>query len=230
MNMNMKLYWEKAAGKVDALSLRERMMIFAAVIFVLFALIRALFLDPLLAQQKKMATQVVQQQEKMKQTQAQIATLIKAKKDDANSPLRERLDKLQQQIADGEAYLQSRRDRLVEPEKMADLLQQVLKRNAHLQLMSLQALPAALVLDKTAKPAAAAVSGVPAQDKRLFKHGVQITVRGNYLDLLQYLNELEHLQSQMFWGMVRMNVQQYPDAEMTLTVYTLSLDKVWLQI
>jgi MSHA biogenesis protein MshJ len=79
MNMNMKLYWEKAAGKVDALSLRERMMIFAAVIFVLFALIRALFLDPLLAQQKKMATQVVQQQEKMKQTQAQIATLIQAK-------------------------------------------------------------------------------------------------------------------------------------------------------
>lgn len=230
--MNVKQYWEKFAGKVDALSLRERMMIFAAIVFVLFALIRALFLDPLLAQQNKMSTEVVQQQEKMKQIQAQIAELIKAKQDDANSPLRERLDKLQQQIAEGEEYLQSRRDRLVAPEKMADMLEQVLKKNGHLQLMSLQALPAALVLDKTAKPVAnaSAVSGVAAQDRRLFKHGVQITVRGSYLDLLQYLTELEHLQSQMFWGMVKMNVQEYPAAELTLTVYTLSLDKVWLQI
>jgi MSHA biogenesis protein MshJ len=230
--MKIKQYWEKFAGKVDGLSLRERVLIFAAVVFVLVALIRVLSLDPLLAQQKKMSAQVVQQQEKMKQIQAQIADLIKAKKDDENSPLRERLDKLQQQIVDGEAYLQSRRDRLVTPEKMAELLEQVLKKNGHLQLMSLQALPAALVLDKTAKPVvnASAVSGVAAQDKRLFKHGVQITVRGSYLDLLQYLTELEHLQSQMFWGMAKMNALQYPAVELTLTVYTLSLDKIWLQI
>jgi MSHA biogenesis protein MshJ len=34
----------------------------------------------------------------------------------------------------------------------------------------------------------------------------------------------------MFWGMAKMNVVQYPQAELTLTLYTLSLDKTWLQV
>jgi MSHA biogenesis protein MshJ len=59
---------------------------------------------------------------------------------------------------------------------------------------------------------------------------VEITVHGNYLDMLSYLVALEHLPSQMFWGKAQMNVIQYPVAELTLTVYTLSLDKTWLLI
>jgi len=38
------------------------------------------------------------------------------------------------------------------------------------------------------------------------------------------------LPTQMFWGMAKMNVVQYPQAELTLTLYTLSLDKTWLQV
>lgn len=228
----MKQYWGKFVAKVDGMSLRERALTFAAVAFLLITLIRALFLDPLLEQQKKMSAQVVQQQEKMKLIQAQITTLLQAKKDDANSPLRERLSVVKQQILEGDAYLKSRRDRLVAPEKMADLLEQVLRKNGRLQLMNLQALPAAPAIEKPGKPAAdaSAASGVAAQDKQLFKHGVKITVHGGYLDLLQYLTDLEHLPAQMFWGSAEMKVLQYPAAELTLTVYTLSLDKVWLQI
>jgi len=34
----------------------------------------------------------------------------------------------------------------------------------------------------------------------------------------------------MFWSMAKMNVVKYPEAELTLTLYTLSLDETWLQI
>jgi MSHA biogenesis protein MshJ len=34
----------------------------------------------------------------------------------------------------------------------------------------------------------------------------------------------------MFWGEVSLSVEKYPDAVMTLTVYTLSLDKTWLTV
>src|SRR3990172_1093126 len=136
----MKQYWEKFSAKVDDLALRERVLIFAAAAFLLVALVNALFLDPLLAQQKKLSAQVVQQQEKMKEIQAQIEAILQAKKGDAVLPERLRLSQLRQQIAEGDAYLQSSRERLVQPEKMAGLLEQVLNRNGRLQLVSLQTL------------------------------------------------------------------------------------------
>ena len=228
----MRQYWGKFVGKVDGMSLRERVLVFAAVAFLLVALDQVLFLDPLLAEQKRLSTQVIQQQEKMKEIRAQIGALLQARKDDAASPLRQRLERIRQQLADGDAYLQSRRDRLVQPEKMAELLEQVLNKNGKLQLISLQTIAAAPLIEKAAKPeGAAGASPVSAEpDKQVFRHGVQITVRGSYPDLLQYLTALEQLPTKMFWGMAKMNVVQYPSAEMTLTLYTLSLDKTWLQI
>jgi len=229
----MKQQWEKLVEKIDGVSLRERALIFAAVAFILVALTQVLFIDPLLAEQKKLSAKVVQHQEKMKDIQAQIEASLQARRNDAASPLRQRLSQVKRQLADGDAYLQSRRDRLVQPEKMADLLQQVLNKNGQLQLINLQTLPAAPLIEKAAKPegaGAAPASTAAALDKQVFKHGVQITVRGGYLDLLQYLAALEQLPAKMFWGMSRMNVVQYPAAELTLTLYTLSLDKTWLQI
>jgi len=226
-------HWEKLVEKIDGMSLRERVLIFAAIAFMLVALTNVLLLDPLLAGQKKLSAQMVQQQEKIKEIQAQTEALLQAKKNDATSPLRQRLGQIKQQLADGDAYLQSSRDRLVQPEKMADLLEQVLKKNGQLQLVSLQTLPVAPLIEKAAKPEGAAT--VPANtaaklDKQVFKHGVQITVRGSYPDLLQYLTALEQMPTKMFWGMSRMSVVQYPAAELTLTLYTLSLDKIWMQL
>ena len=226
----LKPYWGALNAKVDALALRERVLIFLAAAFLLVTLVNMLFLDPLLLQQKNLSTQVVQQQEKMKEIQAQIQALLEAKKNDADSPQRQRLLQLRQKIEEGDTYLQSRRDRLVPPEKMAGLLEQVLNKNGRLQLVSLQTLAASPLIEKIGDDASAPPAPTSGAGKQVFKHGVQITVRGSYPDLLQYLNALEHLPAQMFWGMVKMNVVQYPAAELTLTLYTLSLDKIWLLV
>ncbi len=230
----MRHYWELARTRIDDMSLRERAMIFAAAAFVVVALINATLLDPLLARQKTLSAQVVQQQEKMKGLQAQMQSLLQAKRDDEHSPLRNRLAQLKQQLQAQDGYLQSRRDRLVEPNKMAGLLEQVLARNGGLQLIALKTLPVGLLVEKpqaasgTAQPVAAATAD--SGQKQVFKHGVQITVQGSYLDLLQYLAALEKMQAQMFWGEVNLVVEQYPDAVLTLTLYTLSLDKSWLTV
>jgi MSHA biogenesis protein MshJ len=222
----MKERLKKWIAKVDGMSLRERAMIFAAAAFAVISLINMFFLDPLLAQQKRLSTQVVQQQEKMKETQAQLAALIEAKQADEHSPQREHIKLLRSQIAEGDAFLKATQDKLVPPEKMAQLLEQVLNKNTHLQLMALNTLPVSLFIE----PAADATAKSTLLEKQIYKHGVQMTVRGNYADLMQYLTALEKMPTQMFWGMAKMNVVQYPHAELTLTLYTLSLDKTWLQV
>jgi MSHA biogenesis protein MshJ len=225
--MTMQVQLEKLVAKVDAMSLRERALIFAAAAFLLVSLFDSLFLEPLLAKQKMLSAQVVQQQEKMKEAQSRIAALLQAKQADANSPQRERIRLLRQQIADGNAYLNDRRDKLVPPEKMAQLLEQVLNKNDRLKLVALNTLPVSLLIEPSADAPPSQTTGL---ERQIYKHGVKITVRGSYADLLQYLTALEKLPTQMYWGVVKMDVVQHPTVELTLTLYTLSLDKTWLQV
>jgi len=224
--MNLKEQMGKLAAKVDSMSLRERALIFLAAAFLVVALIDAVFLSPLLVRQKSLSAQVVQQQEKMKEIQSQLANLLQAKQADATSPQRERIRVLRQQIADGNAYLKARRDKLVPPEKMAELLEQVLRKNQSLQMVALNTLPVSLLIEPSGDAAVQVIQG----ETQIYKHGVEITVRGNYADLLQYLTALEHLPTQMFWGVAKLNVVEHPTAELKLTLYTLSLDKRWLQV
>lgn len=230
----MKRYWELARTRIDDMSLRERAMIFAAAAFVVISLINSMLLDPLLAKQKALSTQVIQQQEKMKELQATMQSLLQAKRDDEHSPLRMRSAQLKQQLQEQGGYLQSRRDRLVEPDKMAGLLKQVLSKNGRLQLVALKTLPVSLLIEKPQAENSAAQPAMAANandgQKQIFKHGVQITVRGGYPDLLRYVSALEKMPAQMFWGEVSLNVEQYPDSVLTLTLYTLSLDKTWLTV
>jgi len=87
----MKERWDQLVAKIDAMSLRERALIFAAVAFALVAMIDSFFLNPLLQQQKRLSSQVVQQQEKMKEIQGQLAALLQAKQADKDAPQRERI-------------------------------------------------------------------------------------------------------------------------------------------
>lgn len=218
---------DQFVAKVDGMTLRERAMIFAAAAFAIVSLINTFFLDPLLAKQKILSSQVIQQQEKMKEIQAQLTALLQAKQADEHAPQRERIRQLRDQIAEGDAYLKATQDKLVPPEKMAALLEQVLAKNTSLQLVALDTLPVTLFIE----PSAADVANkVVVQEKQIFKHGVKMTVRGNYAELMQYLAALEKMPTQMFWGMAKLTVVQYPNAELTLTLYTLSLDKTWLQV
>jgi len=225
--MTIQMHIDKITAKVDGFSLRERVLIFFAAAALVVSLVDSFILGPQLDKQKKFSAQVVHEQEKMKEVQAQIASLVQAGQADANSPQRERIRVLRQQITDGDIYLKSRRDKLVPPEKMAQLLEQVLNKNGRLQLVALNTLPVSLLVEPSVD--AAAVQTV-SSEKQIYKHGVKITVRGSYADLLQYLTALERLPTQMFWGVAKLDVVQYPTAELSLTLYTLSLDKTWLQV
>jgi len=70
----------------------------------------------------------------------------------------------------------------------------------------------------------------PRSEGNIFKHGVEITLRGGYLDMLDYLAQLERYPLRMYWGRMKLDACQAAGCTMVLTVYTLSLDKAWLRI
>lgn len=232
----MKQMWEKINLKLAAMSKRERLLVFATLIVLIAYLTDSLLLTPLFNKQKLVRVQLQQQQEALNLVQSQIAAIMQANSPNQNSPQRTQLNRIRQDIAEGNAYLQSSREKLVQPEKMAEHLRQLLSRNFRLQIVSLQTLPVTPLLDDAAENSkeqgklTQSVATPVTQEQQVFKHGVQLTLRGNYLELMQYVSALEKLPQQMYWAKAQMRVLQHPSAELTLTLYTLSLDKAWLQI
>lgn len=226
----MKQQWEKFVLKIDSLSLRERLIIFAAIVFALVASVKIQFLDTFLLQQKGLVASIAEEQGKMRELQAQIDASLQSRKGLDESSQQHRLEQIQQQLEEGKAFLQSRRDRLVAPEEMTELLERVLARNGGVQLIHMRNLAPTPLLAGAPTAPRASDNNVSASEGEIFKHGVEITLRGSYLDLLQYLTEVESSPKQVFWGQIQMTVVRYPVVEVSLTVYTLSLEKTWLQI
>lgn len=214
------------SNKIDALSLRERAMVFvasaAAIVFVVYSIL----LGPLFAKQKSLTTQISQYRNNIGGIDAEITHKVQSFALDPDVLNRARLAKAQADIEQLSTNLRTIQKGLVAPEQMAPLIETILRGNARLRLLSLKTLPASPVSEGRDEPAAAPVK--PAS--LLFRHGVEVTVRGNYLDMINYLDALEAMPTQLFWGKAALDVEEYPNSRLTLTLYTLSLDQKWMKL
>jgi MSHA biogenesis protein MshJ len=229
----MKRYWTTMAARIDRATLRQRIgLFFACACIVLYALYMLAF-DPLLREQARLRAQITQQQAAMAGVDSQIAALVDAFARDPDAASRQRLDTARAQTRTLGASLAAMQKGLVAPEQMAPLLQTILRANGRLQLVALTTLPVTAVGGEpatAATPATPATATAPAATGLLYRHGVQVTVRGSYGDMIDYMAALERLPTQLFWGQVQLAVEDYPRAQVTLTLYTLSLDRKWMTL
>lgn len=223
----MKQYWQKVSNRIDALTLRERVIIFLAAAMLLISAMNVLVLAPMNEEQQLIVKRVQEEQSQITRIRAEIQQKINEQTNDPDLALRGRLQALQQQKADLHQAVAGIQRGLVSPDKMPALLESILASNRQLRLVALKKLPVTNLVE-----AAGTVEGDTNASSTvgLYRHGVELTVQGGYLEMLNYFNALEGLPSQLLWGDVAFYVDEYPKATMTLTVYTLSLDKQWLHI
>jgi MSHA biogenesis protein MshJ len=221
--------------------MRERIMVFAAVMVALLALSYTLLIEPELIRQRRINAAMLQKHSEMKALDAQVTKLLGAPAQNRDRPERERLAGLRKELAEVEARIAAEERRFTAPAQMRGVIEEVLGRSRGLALVELKTL-ATTTLTDTAKPPAAAkpaAGGKPpagtkaagARGERLiYRHGLEVTVSGSYLDLLAYLRDLEALPTQLYWGALELDASAYPKLSMKLTVYTLSLDRAWLNV
>jgi MSHA biogenesis protein MshJ len=220
----VKALWRRYAERIDALSLRERIMVFAAAAVVLLAPAWALFIDAEGAKQKRLVAALKQKQSEMKALEAQVAQLFGTHAGDA--PATERIEQIRSELAEAEAQVAAEEHKFTAPSQVRAVIAELLGRNRAVSLVELKTLPVTSIAEARAaggKPAAA--SG-----RLIYRHGIELTVAGAYLDLLAYLRDLESLPVQLYWGALEIDAVGYPKVTMKLTVYTLSLDRTWLKV
>jgi MSHA biogenesis protein MshJ len=222
------------AARIDALSLRERGMVFGAAIAVLVFAGHTFVLAPQDAKQAVLRAQIEQQQAAIAAIDGDITARVEASRIDPDAQARARLNTMQQEMGQLGSELLALEHGLVPPERMGPLVDGILRANGRLKLVSMRTLPAEPLAAPGAVAAPEAVPGsVPAAGgdvPLLYRHGVEVTVRGNYLDMVDYMNTLDAMPTRMFWGRAELDVETYPTARLTLTLNTLSLDRQWMKL
>jgi MSHA biogenesis protein MshJ len=213
----MSFDWKALLARIDDMSLRERAMLFASIGLVILLVAYAALLDPVLRKQKSLIDRVARDQNQINEIRGQIEQIVRAGDAKGRHPEQMAVDALERQIAELDRSLAAKQSGLIAPERLPALLKDILGRSKGVELESLRLLP-----------------GVPVKagtgETSLYRHGVELAVKGSYFELLQYLEELEKRSSVLLWGSVELQVDQYPDVRLRVVIHSLSRNASLLAI
>ena len=214
----MKQFIARMADRIDALELRQRVLLFVALACALVLIAETTFTGPLRAKHRRLVAEVAQHQKDFVTLQAELQRLVQGNAVDPDTANRRREAALREDLRQLNARIVEEQRRFTPPEQMRRVLEELLERNRGLSLVDLRTLPAV--------PVAAARPG--ATRSGMYRHGLELTVRGTYGELYEYLRALEGLPNQLYWGRAELAVNAHPLLTLKLTVHTLSFDRAWL--
>jgi MSHA biogenesis protein MshJ len=208
------------AARVGAISLRERIFVFAAAVTVALALVQTLLVDA--AHQRKLNAEArIQGANEMLAQIAQQQALAGQQGQDPDRAAREALARHEARLAELDARLETLEQTLIAPERMNAVLKNVVQDGGGVRVVAF----------KTLGPQPVAVSSAPeGAPPGFYRHGFEITLSGGYADLVAYLERLEALSWPLNWSEVALDAAGRPELMLTLTVHTLSLEEAWLRV
>jgi MSHA biogenesis protein MshJ len=229
------------ARRFDRLSLRERLLVMAATLVVIVGLFNVLVLRQLDARKQSLSEQLT---EIVSQINDSAVALSTGGGSDSTTGVLERTRALTVRLARATASLRSGAAGLVPPERMTQVIHDVLSRQRGLTLISLRSLPpysltgrpsggsdtaGSTAADSTANPvpgAEASASSVQGP----YVHSVELVIQGRYLDVLAYLQALEGLQWHFYWQSLELDATHYPVSRVTVKLGTVSMSPEWIRL
>lgn len=215
---------------LNALSLRERILVLLVLLTVIYViwdgLIQSDFDQDYLRLQNIQKQNQLQQKERDMQLAHAAAMLIERSR--TKEQTSQSIVEAREQLKHTQDQLDHVFETLVPPNKITELLRSLLLETNGLKLVSLNNEPAKNITpqpvetDKKTEPSQSVVN------TSLYEHAATIKLSGNYQQLYQYLSALENSKWRLFWDQLHYKVTEYPTAEITLRVHTISTDEHWI--
>jgi MSHA biogenesis protein MshJ len=207
-------------ARINRATLRERALLFVAASGLLALAWNYAILTPLAARRAAFARSLQEVSERLEaanpgQTQDGLV--------EQYAVLKSREAALAAAIAVVDRELKNAQAGMIEPDQMAPVLADVLKGQKDLTLVLLRNLPVEPLL-----PPIASASGLaPHTEQGPYIHPVELIVRGNYLSVLNYLQELESRQG-FQWRRFEFTSADGPEYRIEFT--TLSMQSDWVGV
>lgn len=209
--------------RLDAFSLRERVLLLLCVLAVLIGAWQLLIELP----QEQRREQIQQQRDAVaadtKNQRAQLEALASI---DSGESLTRELEQLRNQVAQLDESLASLSQGLVSADQLPEILQEVLVSTTELTIRRVRTLPVEeLHLSSSAGDTGSRndEQGVPSTG--VYRHSVELEMAGDYFEVLNFLQRLEGLRWRFYWDRLDYEVADYPMGEILLRVYTLSAEE-----
>jgi MSHA biogenesis protein MshJ len=217
----MRHWWRELLERIDALSLRERVLVLVAALIAIGVIWDTLLMRPVDRSRQRLEPEVASLRAEVERIERTLTDLAHQRGNDPNAALQAQLQQERSGIADLDGQLGGLTSALIAPEQMLQVLDQVLDRSKPLDLVALRSLPA--------EPLASLVPG-EALPSQIFRHGVEIELEGGYLDLLAYLRALDELPWRFYWQTLELDVAEHPRLRIKLTAYTLGQEEAWIGV
>jgi MSHA biogenesis protein MshJ len=234
------------ATRFDRMSLRERLLVFAAVLTGVIVLWQGAFMEPLALREKNLSQELTDLQESVSQLSRATESVATS---DPTSMAEHRLADRQKALDAINAKLTAESAGLIPPAQMVAVIHDVLRHQQGLTLISLRNLPVTSLVpeknEKNEKSASSAPLGnAESTDARIpgapqasnlasqgpYLHPVELVIEGRYLDIVSYLRALEALEWHFYWRVLELQTQQYPLNRVRIELSTVSLDKEWIGV
>jgi len=209
------------SSRFNAMTLRERAMVAAALLALIILAWDQFLMRPL--GERKM--QLSQEVEAIQRNLKTLADAIEGRAQ--GNPLSVAMEKkasLSQSLASVDAQLQAESAGLIPPERMLQALRDVLDRQRGLRLISMRNFPV------TSLVAAADADGQQRTAAGPFVHSLELVIEGSYLDVLRYLDQVESLPWRFYWQMLELKTTDYPLNRVRIRLNTLSMEKELLGV
>ena len=201
---------------VDKLSLRERLLVFAAALMLVGSAWQLALMQPLELRATNSRVEIEQLQSRTKENNQDLEDQL-LQFSTGGIDFQNRLMQIHRRIDDINARLGDYAAQLIDPAEMARVLEGVLKKQSELRLIRLRNLTPEAIL-------------APGEVKTttFYKHGLEIEFEGSYFACLEYLQEIEALPWRFYWQILELEVLQYPQNRIRLEVSTISTDVEWI--
>lgn len=215
MNKNIKHY----SDRINALSMRERLLILCSVLVLLIFAWWSYYAQPLVANTQVMDELNVRLGEEIQTMQLTIASIDKRISQGVHQASQQQLELLKRELLRVNTLLQQKTLELIEPEEMFELMQQMLFAESKLKLTELKRKKVTPTFNMQEKDV---------DQPEIYRHVMRIRFEGSYQRIINYLNRLEDIDWKLLWDRITIRTAEYPLIEADIEISTLSDSKHWV--
>lgn len=213
----------------NGLSLRERLLVLAALVVLTHMIWANYLLMPVQQQQQHTSASIDTERQSLMKVDTEIATLLRRYQHDPNATLNREVEQLQAQIGHVEGRIRVASQALIEPAQMAHVLEQLLNQDGAMRMIRLDTLPSVHLNNNNGERQGKGNEDVQGTLK-VYQHNFIIELKGDYKATLDYLRALEALPWKFFWEGVEFEVKEHPLATVRIHLFTLSFSEGWIGV
>lgn len=215
MNPALKKQIDALETRVNKFSLRERVLLLATLLVVIYFLWYNLVFGVLLVNEAELEQNSKKIVDQITALQGQIDSISEAVGRDPTSSLLKRAKELKQENSLIQDKISLQTQKMASPKEMVQVIKRLIAQTKGLTVVSMSSLESKPLFGSKTKKASTQV----------YSHGLNIEVSGDFFSTLKFLEAAELEQHKMLWDSITYKVEEYPQAITTIYIRTLGLQE-----